>query len=120
MNGGERRRRWPYLEAGEVLAEAAELVVLGEHLALGGAAGAGKVKRRAGRAEGGGTAAELGEAVELAVLGEEHLQHGAHGEAVVLDGVRRRLRRELARVDQPAQRSPLLLPCVRVRLHTAN
>ena len=103
------------LEPGDVLAEAAHLLVLREDLALGGAA-AGELQRRVGApraAEGG---AQLGEAVELAVLGEEHLHHGAHRHALVLDGVRRGLRRELARVDQPAQRLPLLLGRVWMRL----
>ncbi|KAF0899418.1 hypothetical protein E2562_019536 [Oryza meyeriana var. granulata] len=53
MNGDEWRTwRWN-LEPGDVLAEAAELVVLGKHLVLGGAAGSREVERRAGRAEGG-------------------------------------------------------------------
>jgi hypothetical protein len=64
-------------------------------------------RRLAGTAEGG---AQVGEAVELAVLREEHLHHGAHRQPVVLDGVRRRLRRQLPRVDQPPQRLPLLFP----------
>lgn len=103
------------LEPGDVLAEAAHLLVLREDLALGGAA-AGELQRRVGgprAAEGG---AQLGEAVELAVLREEHLHHGAHRHALVLDGVRRGLRRELARVDQPAQQLALLLGRVRMRL----
>ncbi|KAB8098340.1 hypothetical protein EE612_027461 [Oryza sativa] len=114
-----------HLEAGHVLAEAAELVVLRGDLALGGApraaigaaAGDDEVGGAAGLEGAEGAGGPLGEAGELAaVLGEEDLDDAAHGEALVLDGVRRRLRRELARVDQPAQRSPLLLPCVRVRL----
>ncbi|KAF0901878.1 hypothetical protein E2562_006490 [Oryza meyeriana var. granulata] len=109
MNSDEWRRwRWN-LEPGDVLAEAAELVVLGKYLVLGGVAGAREVERRARRAEGGtATAAQLGEAVELAVLGEEHLQHGAHGKAVVLDGVRRHLRRQLARQPKCQPRWALL------------
>ena len=103
------------LEPGHVLAEAAHLLVLREDLALGGAA-AGELQRRVGAALAAEGVAQLGEAVELAVLREEHLHHGAHRDALVLDGVRRGLRRELARVDQPAQRLPLLLGGVRMRL----
>lgn len=106
-----------HLEPGDVVAEAAHLLVLREDLALGGAA-AGELQRRVGAgaalaAEGG---AQLGEAVELVVLREEHLHHGAHRHALVLHGVRRGLRRELARVDQPRQRLALLLRGDWVRL----
>jgi hypothetical protein len=93
--------------------------VLREDLALGGAA-AGELQRRVGAGAGAALAAEGGaqlrEAVELAVLREEHLHHGAHRHALVLHGVRRGLRRELARVDQPRQRLALLLRGAWVRL----
>ncbi|KAG8053244.1 hypothetical protein GUJ93_ZPchr0001g30690 [Zizania palustris] len=50
------------LEAGEVLAEAAHLVVLREDLALGGTPSAGEVQCRAGRGEG---AAQLARRLSL-------------------------------------------------------
>jgi hypothetical protein len=51
---------------------------------------------------------------------EDHLQHAPHRQAVVLHGVRRRLRRQLARVDQPAEGPPLLLARARMRLHAID
>lgn len=116
-----------HLEPGDVLAEATELVVLRDDLALGRAPGSGG--GRGGEIEGAGApvlqgaegTAPVGEAAELAaVLGEEHLDHAAHRKAIVLHSVRRRLRRQLARVDQPAQRPALLLARVRVRLHVTR
>jgi len=110
------------LEAGDVLAEAAQLVVLrGGDLPLRRAPRAGRHDGGGGEVEGGGGApdlqvaegaaaplgeavvAELGPAAAAAVLRqEEHLHHAAHRQAVVLHGVRGRLRRQLTRVDQPA------------------
>jgi hypothetical protein len=132
------------LEAGDVLAEAAQLVVLrGDGLPLrrapraGGCpdGGGGDVVEAAGGggaptalqvAEGAAGGGPLGEAVVAAELAaavlrqEEHLHHAARRQAVVLHGVRRRLRRQLARVDEPAQRPPLLLARARVCLQYAR
>jgi hypothetical protein len=107
------------LEPGDVVVEAAHLLVLREDLALGGAA-AGELQRWVGAGAGAALAAkggaQLREAVELAVLREEHLHHGMHRHALVLHSVRRGLHRELARVDQPCQRLALLLRSAWVRL----
>jgi hypothetical protein len=96
------------LKPRDVLAQAAHLLVLRQDLALRGAPAAAGIGVQRRRRAGGEGSAQVGEAVELAVLREEHLHDGAHRQPVVLDGVRRGLRRQLPRVDQPPQRLPLL------------
>jgi hypothetical protein len=116
----------PDLEARDVLAEAAHLVVV--DLALGRAptgAGGGapglQVVPEGPAAPLGGEAVVVEQLTAAVLRGrEEHLQHAPHRQAVVLHGVRRRLRGQLARVDQPAEGPPLLLARARMRLHAID